>query len=223
MCIRFGARVRRCGCLAVMALGGVLAACDSANAPKSPAGFSLTGDYVLSWGFLMADEGSLVTPSGPFNIDQIHGTIYCPGQFKVTQQTNDRIAGTFRELSGTSDCFSQQPNFCALPGVLTFCRDVSGTWSGTFFMALLPQNIGANVSFSTSDGRSSVEALTGCHVVSIRNPATGLVSFLLPDSTRSSLLVSGGAATATIDCPSSTGFGRADVAVLLHGGRSGSP
>jgi hypothetical protein len=171
----------------------------------------------------MADEGSLVAPSGQIDLAQFHGTIDCPGQFKVTQQSNDRIAGTFRALSGASDCFSQQSNFCALPGVLTFCRDVSGTWSGNFFVALLPQDIGAEVSLSTSDGGSMVEELTGCHVVTIRNPGTGFASFLLPDSTRSSLLVSGGAATATIDCPASTGFGRADVTVLFRGARTSSP
>jgi hypothetical protein len=171
----------------------------------------------------MADEGGFLTPSGSLDLTKIHGTINCPGEFNVTRQATAGISGTFRAMSGTSDCFSQQGDFCALAGVPSFCRSVSGSWSGNFFPALLPGTMGAGLSFSTSSGGSPVEALTGCRVVATRAPEAGFASFRLPDSTISALLLSGAVATATIDCPVSTGFGRVDVSVLFRGARTVPP
>ena len=224
MCSHLARFARRCTGFVVLTLGMCLAGCASATAPPPPSSaYSLVGDYVLTWGFLMADEGTFTTPSALPDFTKVHGTINCPGELDVTQQTSSGISGTFRAMSGASDCFGQQGDFCALAGVASFCRSISGSWSGTFFPALLPGTMGSDLSFSTSSGASPVEALTGCRVVATRAPGTGLASFRLPDSTISTLLLSGSVATATIDCPASTGFGRVDVSVLFHGGRTVQP
>ena len=223
MCGHLAHSVRRCTGLVVVTLGACLAGCESASAPPPSSAYSLVGDYVLTWGFLMTDEGGFVTPSGVVDLTKIHGTINCPGEFNVTRQTAAGISGTFRAMSGTSECFSQQGDFCASAGVASFCRSVMGSWSGTFFPALLPGIVGADLSINTSSGGSPVEALTGCRVVAIRAPAAGFASFRLPDSTISALLVSGTVAMATIDCPLSTGFGRVDVSVAFRGVRTVPP
>jgi len=223
MCGHLARSVRRCTGPVVLALGACLGGCESANAPPPPSAYSLVGDYVLTWGFLMADEGTFLTATGPLDLTKIHGTINCPGEFNVTRQTAAGISGTFRAMSGASDCFSQQGDFCASAGVPSFCRSVSGSWSGTFFPALLPGTMTATLSFSTSSGGSPVEPLTGCRVVAIRAPEAGFATFRLPDSTISALLLSGAGAMATIDCPVSTGFGRVDVSVLFRGGRTSPP
>src|SRR5205085_8362037 len=112
MCGHLARSVRRCTGLVVLALGACLAGCESANAPPPSSAYSLVGDYVLSWGFLMADEGTFLIASGPVDLTKIHGTINCPGELNVTRQTTAGISGTFRAMSGTSDCFIQQGDFC---------------------------------------------------------------------------------------------------------------
>ena len=223
MCDHLPHSLRRCPGLIALTLGVCLAGCESATAPPPSSAYSLVGDYVLTWGFLMADAGTFLNATGSLDLTKIHGTINCPGEFIVTRQTTAGISGTFRAMSGTSACFSQQGDFCALAGVPSFCRSVAGSWSGTFFPALLPGIMGADLSFSTSSGGSPVEALTGCSVVAIRAPDAGFASFRLPDSTISGLLLSGAVATATIDCPVSTGFGHVDVSVLFRGERTFPP
>jgi len=62
----------------------------------------------------MADEGTFLNGTGSHDLTKIRGTISCPGEFIVTRQTTAGISGTFRAMSGTSACFSQQGDFLRL-------------------------------------------------------------------------------------------------------------
>ncbi|HEY7235717.1 MAG TPA: hypothetical protein VH539_16300 [Gemmatimonadaceae bacterium] len=213
--------MRRSVGLVALTFGAGVAGCEAPASAPQTAGFSVAGAYSITWGFLMASRGTLVTPSFPFTFDSIHGTINCLGALQITQQDNGRISGTFRVSLAQPDCVSQRPDFCASPGVASFCRDASGTLSGTVMTGLLPQSFFAEIlSFSSSSGNSTAEALTGCRVVAVRTPQSGFASFLQSSDL---LAVSGEVMTATVDCPSSTGLGLVDVDILFRGVRTSGP
>jgi len=100
MCDRLPHSLRRCPGLVALTLGVCLAGCESATAPPPSSAYSLVGDYVLTWGFLMADAGTFLNATGSLDLTKIHGTINCPGEFMVTRQTAAGISGTFRAMSG---------------------------------------------------------------------------------------------------------------------------
>lgn len=194
------------------------AGCDFPGGPVEPAP-PVEGTYSGSWSFLLVDRGVYVDPPEvPPGIAVVHGIVYCPGEFRVSHQDGDNSSGTFHiTVPPEPECTDGNPaGFCALPGVQSFCRDVSGTWSGTIARGLA-DGAAAHFRFRLDDGDGpTVEALTGCRIIARRAPGAGDrgdVDFI--GST-----LSGGMTETTIDCPAATGFGTVDLGVVIYGERT---
>ena len=157
----------------VASAGGT--SCDSTSGPAA-AGISVEGTYPGHWGFLLVDQGVYVDPPDvPPGSEIVHGEIICPGEFSVSRQDGNRGSGIFHvTVPEEPQCISQNPGFCTLPGVQSFCRDVSGTWSGTITRGLGPNSAAADFQFRLGDGDGpTVEALTGCRIIARRAAGAG--------------------------------------------------
>jgi hypothetical protein len=117
----------------------------------------------------------------------------------------------------TSSAAANRFPSCALPGVQSFCCDVSGTWSGTISRGLGPNSAAADFRFRLDDGDGpTVEALTGCRIIAWRAAGAGDQAYA--DFFGSTL--SGSMLETTIDCPAATGFGTVDLGVGIYGERT---
>ena len=193
-------------------------ACNSSSGP-APAEISVEGTYPGQWGFLLVDRGMYVDPPDvPPGIEIVHGEIICPSEFRVSSQDGNRGSGTFHvTVPDEPQCTSQNTGFCSLPGVQSFCRDVSGTWSGTISPGLGPNTAAADFRFRLEDGDSlTVEALTGCRIIARRGDGAGDQA----DADFLGTTLSGSMLETTIDCPAATGFGTVDLGVEIHGERT---
>jgi hypothetical protein len=193
-------------------------ACNSSSGP-APAEISVEGTYPGHWAFLLVDQGMYVDPPDvPPGTEIVHGEIICPSEFRVLRQEGNRGSGTFHVMVPEEpQCTSQTPGFCTLPGVQSFCRDVSGTWSGTISRGLGPNSAAADFRFQLDDGDSpTVEALTGCRIIARRAAGAGDQAYA---DFFGSLLI-GSMLETTIDCPAATGFGTVDLGVEIQGVRT---
>src|SRR5687768_17228201 len=93
---------------------------------------SVVGAYTGDWSFLVADPGSLVPADGPVERADVRGIVPCPGELSVIRQSHRSISGTFAiRAQPDSQCWSSRPGFCSAPGTRTFCRPLTGTFTGT--------------------------------------------------------------------------------------------
>jgi hypothetical protein len=195
------------------------AGCDARNgsvAPEPP----VEGTYPGLWSFILVDRGRYVDPpDDPPGTSVVHGILYCPGEFRVSRQDGDHSSGTFHVTAPAEpECTDgHAPGFCTLPGVQSFCRDVSGTWSGTISRGLGPDGAAADFRFRLDDGDGpTVEALTGCRIIARRAAGAGDQAYadFFGTTLSASMLET------TIDCPAATGFGTVDLGVEIYGERT---
>jgi hypothetical protein len=178
------------------------------------------GTYPGSWTFMFVDRGIYVDPPEvPPGTAAVHGMLYCPGEFRVSRQDGDHSSGTFHvTVPAEPACTDGHAGgFCTLPGVQSFCRDVSGRWSGTISRGLGPDAAVADFRFRLDDGDGpTVEALTGCRIIA--RPAAGAGDRAFAEFFGTTVYVS--IVATTIDCPAATGFGTVDMGAGMHGERT---
>ena len=172
---------------------------------------SVVGTYAGEWSFLVADPGSIVPLDDPVGSVDVRGVVPCPGELSVDRQSHRSISGTFA-ISAQPDslCWSARPGFCSAPGTRTFCRPVSGTFTGTVSGTGRTLSVWFRLFVPGRDSRASLAELIGCPI------RAGSETFVGDVRERDRVDAD---ARVTVDCPASTGLGRVDVRLSLAGAR----
>jgi len=149
-----------------LALATVTAAACGLTGPGYPER-SVVGTYQGQWHFSIYDPDTIGrgTTGGSH-----HGFIACPGFLEIARQDGKDIRGSFGvSAEGMTSCTSQEANFCSVPRVAAFCREVSGTLDGEAFSTGSPSAetilYEFRIRIAGQEGRSALGRLTGCNVV----------------------------------------------------------
>jgi hypothetical protein len=144
--------------------------CGSLGGPGAPER-SIEGTYQGSWHFGIYDPDTIARGNNAPPNPQLHGSISCPAEFRVSSQDDRSIRGDFA-LSPPgpfSACVSQRPGFCSDELIATFCRQVSGTLEGEAFSTGSPEAKTILFTFrmriANSEGRAALSRFLGCTVV----------------------------------------------------------
>lgn len=210
-------RSRAAGLPARLALAWAVGAigCGSFGGPGPPER-SIEGTYRGSWHFGIYDPDTIARGNNAPPYPQLHGSISCPAEFRVSSQDDRSIRGDFA-LSPPgpfSACVSQQPGFCSDQLIATFCRQVSGTLEGEAFSTGSPSATTILFTFrmriANTEGRAALSRFLGCTVVAEEKDVfSGGVS----EDVRASAFVD---ATALCGQP---GLERVDMSIRLEASR----
>ena len=207
-----GRALTRAASVGALVIATVTATACGLNGPGDPER-SVVGTYRGQWHFGIYDPDTIGrgTAGGSY-----HGFISCPGFLEIAGQDGRDIRGSFGlSAEGIISCTSQQPNFCSVPRVAAFCREVSGTLEGEAFSTGSPRAetilYEFRIRIAGQGGRSALGRLTGCNVVGA--PEEWFSGGVTDDVSASAFT------TVTAECGGHADLQRVDISVRLDAAR----